>query len=74
MKQNTTSVESPNLKKLLTKIYQNKWVAISSNYKKVLSFSDNLTALQKKVGDADVIYIKPLPSDMIFSPISYEFN
>ena len=47
--------------------YANKWVAFSPDYKKVVAADDTLIALDKKVGDSEVVFTHVLP-DVFFAP------
>lgn len=55
------------LRRVLKKEMENKWVALSADYKKVFDFSDDLTFLTKKIGTEKVVYMKVLPSDVSFA-------
>lgn len=46
------------LQKILTKDHENKWVALSEDYKSVIDFSEDLSDLTKKIGVDNVVYIK----------------
>ena len=60
-------VKSPNVSGILEKKHVNKWVAFSSDYKKVLAFGDRLVDVDTKVGDAKAVFAKILP-DAFFAP------
>jgi hypothetical protein len=48
-----------NLTKILTKAHENKWVALSSDYKKVVDYSEDLLALRERIGNNEnIVYIK----------------
>ncbi len=51
------------LTKILSKKLEKKWVALSMDHKKVISSSDSLAALEKKVGRKEVVYMKVMSSD-----------
>ena len=53
-----------NLGKLITREHEKKWIAISKDYKHVVSFNENLKELQKEIGDVEVLYMKVPPSDV----------
>lgn len=55
------------LRRILKKEMENKWVALSIDYKKVFDFSDDLALLTKKIGTEKVVYMKVLPSDVSFA-------
>ncbi len=55
------------LRRVLKKEMENKWVALSADYKKVFDFSDDLALLTKKIGTEKVVYMKVLPSDVSFA-------
>ena len=55
--------------KELRKEHEGKWVAISSDYKRIVGFSSTLKDLMAKVKDNKVIFSKALTSG-----ISYSFN
>jgi hypothetical protein len=51
-------VKGFNLTHIIKKEHQGKWVALSSDYKKVVAASTDIARLEKKVGDRDVVYIR----------------
>lgn len=57
----------PNIQKL-TKDHENKWVAFSANYKKVVAVADTLRAVREMAGSADVVVMKVLPSHFGYAP------
>ena len=55
-------ISSPDLS-LLKPEYAGKWVALSSNYKKLLAVGDTLSAVLKKAGSVpDKVVLKVLPN------------
>ena len=46
------------MRRVLKKEMENKWVALSADYKKVFDFSDDLVLLTKKIGTEKVVYMK----------------
>jgi len=54
--------------RLLNASHENKWVAISSDYSRVISVSDSLRDLLRMVSDTTAIFYKVLPSDVSFAP------
>lgn len=54
--------------KALTKSYENKWVALSRGYKKVLAAADTLRSLTEKVDLKDVVVLRVLPSGVGYAP------
>ncbi len=73
MKKNTRN--APNLSKLLDKSHEDKWVAFTSNYKKVLATSATITELIQKLGKEKIVSEKPVfykvPSSRYsFSPVA----
>lgn len=55
--------------KALTKAHENKWVALSSDYSKVLAVADTLRALWDKVASIkNVAVMRVLPSDVVYAP------
>ena len=64
-----TSVQAPNLSKILRKEHTNKWVALSTNYKKLLAVGDTLAEVLKKTGNAEVAVMQVLP-DIGYAPHS----
>jgi len=66
------TVEAPNLK-LLKKSHENKWVAFSRDYKKIVGVGDTLQSLRhalddKKVGRKEAVVMKVLPFDVSYAP------
>jgi hypothetical protein len=49
--------------KILTKKHAGKWVAISSDNKRVIGYSNSLEKLERRVGTKEVIYTKGLSPD-----------
>ncbi|MEK7558604.1 MAG: hypothetical protein AAB507_02140 [Patescibacteria group bacterium] len=66
--------ESKQISKLINKLHENKWVAFSSDYKKIIDYKEGLVELDKKVGDKDAVYIRVLPNGVIFAPIQLAKN
>ena len=62
-------LQAPNLS-LLTKAHENKWVAFSLDYKKLLAAADSLMSLRKKVGQVQMIVMRVLPADVGYAPTS----
>ncbi len=66
-------IEAPDLSKVLNKSHDDKWVAFSANYKKVLAASKTIGGLIDNLGE-DVIksekpvFYKVLSSKYTFSP------
>lgn len=61
-------IKKINVSRILKKTHENKWIALSRDYKKVVDFSRDLTALNKRIGNKDVIFMRVLPKDLIFAP------
>lgn len=53
-------------KVIVEKKHEGKWVAISSDYSKVLDYSDDVTKLVERNGRENVIYTKVLRSDVSY--------
>jgi hypothetical protein len=58
------------LPNLLTAAHENKWVAIASDYSRVIAAADTLHDLLRAVSDTSAILCKVLPSDVSFAPAS----
>lgn len=43
---------------IYTKKYENKWVAITKDYKKVISSSASFNTLHKRVGNNGITYLR----------------
>jgi hypothetical protein len=54
--------------RLLNASHENKWVAIASDYSRVISVADSLRDLLRMVSDSNAIFYKVLPSDVSFAP------
>jgi len=68
MNKNDKIVKALNLN-FLTKAHENKWVALSSDKKKVLSSADNLKSLLSNIGShKDFSVMKVLPFDLNYAP------
>jgi hypothetical protein len=62
-----TKEKNYDLKELL-KPYANKWVALSSDRKRVIEKGDELKDVAKKVKSKDVIFLKVFPIDSFYMP------
>jgi hypothetical protein len=60
-------IKAPNLS-LITKSHENKWVALSMDYKKLIASSESLVGLKKKIGQVKVIVMHVLPADVGYAP------
>ena len=60
-------VKAPNLS-LLTKAHDNKWVAFSLDYKKLIAVAESLISLRKKVGQTKAVVMHVLPAHMGYAP------
>jgi hypothetical protein len=60
-------MKNGDLTKILKKVHENKWVALSKNRDKVVGYSDSLIMLKNKVGEKDVVYMKVQPRDTSFA-------
>ena len=56
------------LRAVLNRTHENKWVALTPDYSHVVAASENLVELDKAVAGKDVIFHRVLPSDVIFAP------
>ena len=56
------------ISRLLNASHENKWVAIASDYSRVISVADSLRDLLRMVSDSTAIFHKVLPSDASFAP------
>ena len=56
-------IKAPNLS-LITKSHENKWVALSMDYKKLLGYSESLIGLKEKIGQVKAIVMHVLPADL----------
>lgn len=59
--------KAPNLS-LLTKAHENKWVALSSDYKKVPAVAESLAAIWEKIGKKTAVVMSVLPGDVGCAP------
>jgi len=63
---------SPDPKQSLSTIldasHENKWVAITADYSRVLAAADTLEELLRTVSDPSAILFKVLPHDVSFAP------
>jgi hypothetical protein len=60
-------IKAPNLS-LITKAHENKWVALSIDYKKILASSESLVSLKKKIGQAKAVFMHVLPANLGYAP------
>jgi hypothetical protein len=61
------TIQSPNLQ-ILTKAHENKWVALSSDYDRVVAVADTLAELEAHVADKDVVVLRVLPFHLGYAP------
>ena len=52
---------------ILTEAHEKKWVALSVDHKKVISYSESLLDLKREVGTKKVVYMKVPPSGAYLS-------
>ena len=55
-------VEQLGYAKLLKKAHENKWVAISSGYEKLLAVGDTLSEVLQKTGKKEVVVMQVMPN------------
>jgi len=55
------------LSKIITKAHENKWVAFSSDYRRVVASASALSTLRKEVGKKKVVYMKVPRSDTLWA-------
>ena len=60
-------VKAPNLK-TLKKSHEDKWVALSRGYEKVVASAETLRALEEKVDMQEVVVMRVLPSGVGYAP------
>lgn len=60
-------IKAPNLS-LLTKAHDNKWVAFSLDYTKLIAVAESLIDLRKKVGQARAVVMHVLPAHLGYAP------
>jgi hypothetical protein len=58
------------LSHILKGYHENKWVAIASDYSRVLAESNSLSEVMRRVSDPKAIFHKVLPHGMSFAPIT----
>lgn len=56
------------LSSILDSSHENKWVAITSDYSRVIRSDDSLRELLRSVSDTTAIFCKVLPHDVSFAP------
>ncbi len=60
-------VKAPNLG-LIKKAHENKWVAFSLDYQKLLGVAESLILLYKKIGQKKAVVIHVLPTGVGYAP------
>jgi len=60
-------IKAPNLS-LLTKAHDNKWVAFSQNYTKLIAVAESLVSLRKKIGQTKAVVMHVLPAHLGYAP------
>lgn len=61
-------VQTIDLADVLDSSHENKWVALTPDYRRVVSTAERLPDLIDQVGDKDVIFHRVLPHDVSFVP------
>jgi len=57
---------------ILDRSHDNKWVALSPDYRSVLAASDSLVELNRVVGDRSAVFHRVLPRDVGFAPTTLQ--
>lgn len=57
-----TIIESPNFSAVLKTEHIGKWVALSSNYKRLLAVGETLAEVLRKTGRAEVVVMQVMPN------------
>ena len=63
-------VKSPNLMNILGKDHENNWVALSTNYRKILAVGNNLSSVLKAAPQNEKVVMKVLPG-LSYAPSSF---
>ena len=61
-------VKERDLSTILNETHENKWVAISADYARVIAAANTLRELTRLVSDSTAIFYKVLPHDVSFAP------
>lgn len=69
MEQKTQIIKSPDFTKVLTAKHKNKWVVLSSNYKKILAVGDTLDEVKGAVSDRNTVVMNTYPLFMSYAPL-----
>lgn len=56
------------LPRIINASHENKWVAIASDYSRVIAAADTLRELLRSVSDTAAVFYKVLPNDVSFAP------
>jgi hypothetical protein len=64
----THEAKHDDLSGILDRSHANKWVAISSDYSRVIGVADSLRDLLRSVSDSTAVFFKVLPHDVSFAP------
>jgi len=60
-------IKAPNLS-LITRAHDNKWVALTLDYKKLLAVAESLASLWDKIGKNPAVVMHVLPGDVSYAP------
>lgn len=60
-------IKAPNLS-LLTKSHENKWVAFSMDFEKLLAVGESLLDLHNRIGKKKAVVMHVLPADVGYAP------
>lgn len=53
--------------KVIKKIHENKWIALTPDHSKIVAYSTKLASLEKNIGNKKVVYMKVPNSGVKFA-------
>lgn len=67
----TKAISSVNLSKILKKTHQNKWVALSADYKKLLAVGKDLSSVLKKTSQTEKKVVFRVLPNLLYAPAAF---
>ena len=67
----TNDTRAIDLSRVLNPSHENKWVALTPDYSRVIGSADSLRELFRSVSDPSAILHRVLPRDATFAPITF---
>lgn len=63
---------TPDFSAILDRSHENKWVALTADYSRVLAASASLGDLMGSISDPDAVFYRVLPREVSFAPTIFQ--